>query len=144
MIRVHSTEFTCVCHFADELRYTNMAEGSDMDDYYYSQIQSYLLVAAFDFGTTYSGYALSFRDDPTRIQVNQKWISGSQSLISLKTPTCVLLNPRGEFDAFGFEAENKYVSLACDDLHNGWRLFRNFKMVLHNNKVSNDISTCQP
>ncbi|XP_060602705.1 heat shock 70 kDa protein 12B-like [Ruditapes philippinarum] len=93
-----------------------------------------LLVVAFDFGTTYSGYAFSFRDDPLRIQSNQGWIAGSDQLISLKTPTCVLLNQRQEFDSFGFEAENKFADLAEDNKHHGWLLFRRFKMILHNNE----------
>ncbi|XP_052819973.1 heat shock 70 kDa protein 12A-like [Mya arenaria] len=47
----------------------------------------------------------------------------------------------GEFDRFGFEAEDKYASLAEDDEHNGWRLFRRFKMVLHNNKrLTKDVT----
>ncbi|XP_052760622.1 heat shock 70 kDa protein 12B-like [Mya arenaria] len=95
-----------------------------------------LLVAAFDFGTTYSGYAFSFQDDPNKIQTNQNWYAGggASRLVSLKTSTSVLLNPKGEFDKFGFEAEDKYAILAEDDEHNGWRLFRRFKMVLHRNK----------
>ncbi|XP_052819966.1 heat shock 70 kDa protein 12A-like [Mya arenaria] len=94
-----------------------------------------LLVAAFDFGTTYSGYAFSFRDDPNKIQTNQSWYAGggASRLVSLKTPTSVLLTPEGEFDKFGFEAEDKYATLAEDNEHHGWRLFRRFKMVLHNN-----------
>ncbi|XP_053399962.1 heat shock 70 kDa protein 12A-like [Mercenaria mercenaria] len=99
-----------------------------------SKLSSHLLVAAFDFGTTYSGYAFSFRDDPLKVQTNQGWNAGSEKLISLKTPTCVLLNDKGEFHAFGFEAENKYASLAEDDEHHGWMLFRRFKMLLHNNQ----------
>ncbi|XP_052819942.1 heat shock 70 kDa protein 12A-like [Mya arenaria] len=95
-----------------------------------------LLVAAFDFGTTYSGYAFSFRDDPKKIQTNQNWYAGggSSKLVSLKTPTSVLLKPKGQFDSFGFEAEDKYADLAEDDEHHGWRLFRRFKMVLHSNE----------
>ncbi|XP_052799179.1 heat shock 70 kDa protein 12B-like [Mya arenaria] len=94
----------------------------------------HLLVAAFDFGTTFSGYAFSFRNDPTKIQTNLGWNAGSQKLISLKTPTCVLLNPHKEFVAFGFDAENKYSNLAEDNQHDGWMLFRRFKMLLHNNE----------
>ncbi|XP_053384646.1 heat shock 70 kDa protein 12B-like [Mercenaria mercenaria] len=93
---------------------------------------SHLLVAAFDFGTTYSGYAFSFLNDPLKIVTNQSWIAGSEKLISLKTPTCVLLKPNKEFHSFGFEAENKYADLAEDDEHHGWLLFRRFKMKLHN------------
>ncbi|XP_052218934.1 heat shock 70 kDa protein 12A-like isoform X3 [Dreissena polymorpha] len=93
-----------------------------------------LIVAAFDFGTTYSGYAFSFKHSPNEIKTNKSWNAMSGNLISLKTPTSVLLNEDGEFDSFGFDAEDKYVSLAADGKHHGWRLFRRFKMVLHNQK----------
>ncbi|XP_045176740.1 heat shock 70 kDa protein 12A-like [Mercenaria mercenaria] len=104
---------------------------------------SHLLVAAFDFGTTYSGYAFSFRDDPMKIQTNQGWNAGSEKLISLKTPTCVLLRPNKQFDSFGFEAENKYADLAEDNKHHGWMLFKRFKMLLHNNDGLNRASTVE-
>ncbi|XP_060595953.1 heat shock 70 kDa protein 12B-like [Ruditapes philippinarum] len=91
-----------------------------------------LLVAAFDFGTTYSGYAFSFRSDkPTDIRASQDW---SGYPVPSKTATSVLLNPSKEFDSFGFEAENKYLGLTEDDDHQGWLLFRRFKMILHNEK----------
>ncbi|XP_052778670.1 heat shock 70 kDa protein 12B-like [Mya arenaria] len=96
-------------------------------------------VAAFDFGTTYSGYAFSFRDDPLKVQTNQIWYSEGK-FVSLKTPTSVLLNPEGEFDSFGF---NRYASKAEDDEHEGWRLFRRFKMVLHNNKELSRATTVE-
>ncbi|KAH3876119.1 hypothetical protein DPMN_039400 [Dreissena polymorpha] len=95
----------------------------------------YLIVAAFDFGTTYSGYAFSCKDTPNDIKSNKSWTAGSGKLISLKTPTCVLINEDGEFDSFGFDAEDKYSSLAEDGKHHGWRLFRRFKMVLHNQRI---------
>ncbi|XP_060603676.1 heat shock 70 kDa protein 12B-like [Ruditapes philippinarum] len=100
----------------------------------------HLLVAAFDFGTTYSGYAFSFRDDPMKIQTNQGCNAGSEKLISLKTSTCVLLNQRKEFDSFGFEAEIRYSDLAEDNKHHGWMLFRRFKMLLYNNEGLNRSS----
>lgn len=60
-----------------------------------------LLIAAIDFGTTHSGYAFSFENDykvdPLKISTNQNWVAGSRGLVSLKAPTCVLLNPRQEF-----------------------------------------------
>ena len=94
-----------------------------------------LIVAAFDIGTTYSGYAFSFRDDPLKVITNESWVAGSERLASLKTPTCLLLKPDGTFHSFGFEAENKYSLLSEDGKHHGWRFFRRFKMMLHNNKV---------
>ena len=96
---------------------------------------SELVVVAFDFGTTFSGYAFSFRDDPLKVQANNYWVAGSLRLMSLKTPTCVLLDPNDEFHSFGFAAENKYISLAEDQKNKGWKLFRQFKMLLHSNEV---------
>ncbi|XP_053392729.1 heat shock 70 kDa protein 12B-like [Mercenaria mercenaria] len=93
-----------------------------------------LLVAAMDFGTTYSGYAFSFRDKPNNIQTNPSWVAGSAQLMSMKCPTSVLLKPNKEFHSFGFEAENKYAELAEDKEHQEWYLFRRFKMALYETK----------
>ncbi|XP_052780252.1 heat shock 70 kDa protein 12A-like isoform X2 [Mya arenaria] len=102
---------------------------------------STLLVAAFDFGTTYSGYAFSFKNDPLKAQTNHTWSSrAAGQFISLKTSTSVLLNPEGEFDSFGFEAEDNYASKAENDEHEGWRLFRRFKMFLQNKVLFRDTT----
>lgn len=97
-----------------------------------------LLVAAIDFGTTFSGYAFSFKaeyaSDPMKISTNQNWTAGSRSLISLKAPTVVLLKPNKEFLAFGYEAEDRYSELALDDEHHDYYYFRRFKMILHEEK----------
>lgn len=95
-------------------------------------------MAAIDFGTTYSGYGFSFRHDfesnPLKISLNQ-WASGTGRLLTEKTPTCVLFNPDGEFDSFGFEAEEKYGNLALDEEHKPWYYFRRFKMGLYDQQV---------
>jgi len=67
-----------------------MAEAAPSD--------SHLLVAAIDFGTTFSGYAYFFKNDPLKIQTNAGWNAGIEKLISYKTPTCSLLNSSKEFD----------------------------------------------
>ncbi|XP_045169880.2 heat shock 70 kDa protein 12B-like isoform X2 [Mercenaria mercenaria] len=95
---------------------------------------SYMQVAAFDFGTTYSGYAFTFRHDSQKAQTYHGWNAGSEKLISMKTPTCILLSPDRKFHSFGSKAENKYSSLAEDDQHKGWLLFRHFKEILDNNE----------
>lgn len=99
-----------------------------------------LLVAAIDFGTTFSGYAFSFKHDyktdPLRISTNQNWVAGSRGLVSLKAPTCVLLDSKKEFLAFGYEAEDMYSELALDDNHFDYYFFKRFKMVLHDTRVS--------
>ena len=98
-----------------------------------------MLVAAIDFGTTYSGYAFSlkhdYQKDPLKIHVNQAWNAGGRQLMSLKTPTCLLLDNNKKFVSFGYEAENKYADLAMDGEQNKYYYFYSFKMKLHNNKV---------
>jgi len=88
---------------------------------------SHLLVAAIDFGTTFSSYEWPVEEIPT----NAGWNAGTEKLMSYKTPTCILLNSRKKFDSFGFEAENKYVYLAENHKHHGWMFFQRFKMTLH-------------
>lgn len=98
-----------------------------------------LLVAAIDFGTTFSGYAFQtksdFKQDPIRIQ-GFTWTTGSNAGLSMKTPTCVLFNPLKEFDSFGIEAEDKYTQLAEEDDHRNWYYFRRFKMQLYRCQVN--------
>lgn len=44
-----------------------------------------IIVAALDFGTTYSGHAFSFKASPLDINTNQKWFSGKWKCFLLKT-----------------------------------------------------------
>ena len=94
-----------------------------------------LCVAAIDFGTTYSGYAFSFRGKPDDFYMPQTWYSGVNQLASLKTPTCILLKKDGSFDSFGYEAQDNYATYAATEEHTGYLYFHNFKMALHNKKV---------
>ncbi|XP_033742683.1 heat shock 70 kDa protein 12A-like [Pecten maximus] len=107
-----------------------------------AQCTDRLLVAAIDFGTTYSGYAFSFRSDfekdPLKMMANPVWNSGSS--LSEKTPTCLLLDPDKKLKAFGYEAENQYSQLIEDSEDNDiddrpyekYYYFRRFKMLLYN------------
>ena len=101
-------------------------------------VKKRLLVAAIDFGTTYSGYAYSFRsdflEDPLKIATNQ-WQFGSSKTVAMKTPSCILFNSRQQCDSFGFDAENKYAELCLEGAHHEWFFFRHFKMLLYGNKV---------
>ncbi|XP_052781107.1 heat shock 70 kDa protein 12A-like isoform X2 [Mya arenaria] len=104
-------------------------------------IKAPLLVAGIDFGTTYSGWSYSFRHefehDPTKV-ATKSWY-GDQ-LVSLKAPTCVLVEPDGEtFSAFGYDAESKYTSLVEAEEHEKWYFFRRFKMKLHNKTIKRDM-----
>ncbi|XP_052089282.1 heat shock 70 kDa protein 12A-like [Mytilus californianus] len=98
----------------------------------------YLFVVAIDFDTTYSGYAFSSRDDfkrdPLKIVANQAWNAGSQRHLSLKTPTCLLLDNNEELVSFGYEAENKYADIVLDGQQNEYFFFQRFKMQLYKNK----------
>ncbi|XP_053400410.1 heat shock 70 kDa protein 12A-like [Mercenaria mercenaria] len=93
--------------------------------------EDYLLVAAIDFGTAYSGYAFSTRGDynrdPLKVSANT-W--GAGNLMSLKTSTCVLFDKNKKFHSFGFEAEDNYSGYALDDEHHDYYFFRRFKMKL--------------
>lgn len=103
-------------------------------------ISESLMVAAIDFGTTFSGYAFAIRNDykvdPTRVN-GSVWQTGSQPGLSLKTPTCVLFDPDQHFVAFGGEAEDRYTEIANEDEQNDnseltrWYFFRRFKMQLY-------------
>jgi hypothetical protein len=69
---------------------------------------------AADFGTTYSGYGYSFRDeykkDHSKIYCNTDWKSGD-GLVTTKTPTVILFDENGKFQSFGYEAETCRKSL---------------------------------
>ncbi|XP_052778686.1 heat shock 70 kDa protein 12A-like [Mya arenaria] len=100
-----------------------------------------ILVVGIDFGTTYSGWAYllrsAFVDNPTKVIV-RNW-NGDQ-LMSSKAPTCLLIEPDGEtFSAFGYDAENKYISLVEDGEHDKWYFFKRFKMQLYNTDIKRDM-----
>ena len=99
---------------------------------------NYLLVAAIDFGTTYSGYAYSTRTDfqrePTKAYLKQ-WVDPASSMIYNKTSTCILFDEDKRFSKFGFEAEAKYIDLTMEKENKDWYFFRRFKMTLYNKQV---------
>lgn len=109
-----------------------------------------LVIAAIDLGTTYSGYAYTFKHELERERsakdmckvLSNNWQSGSSAgLISHKTPTSLLLTKDGEFDSFGYKAEKNYMDLVNGNKHIGWRFYRKFKMLLHKNDVLNKNTT---
>ncbi|XP_078341039.1 heat shock 70 kDa protein 12A-like [Crassostrea virginica] len=103
--------------------------------------KNYLLVAAIDFGTTYSGYAFSSREDfqrePTKAYLKQ-WVDPVSSMMYNKTSTCILFDESVNFNKFGFEAEAKYQDLIMDNEHKTWYFFRRFKMTLYDKQSSGD------
>nr|XP_011450125.2 heat shock 70 kDa protein 12A isoform X1 [Crassostrea gigas] len=105
-----------------------------------SSLDGKLLVAAIDFGTAYSGYAFSFRNDyrldPLKIEVNHWTGTGSQTM-SPKAPSSVLLNPDKTFKSFGYTAEEEYSNLVETGQHQDWYFFTKIKMrLLYREKIS--------
>ena len=98
----------------------------------------HLLVGAIDFGTSYSGYAFSFKKATTGI-TTKRWMSGHSRLESEKTPTCILFDQAQTFKAFGYEAENTYAELCCNNQASDYYFFKHYKMALYNKKVSKQI-----
>ena len=98
-------------------------------------LQSYVAVAAIDFGTTYSGYAYAFTRDPENIHLMNQRMVGHRSSYGVQQPTVLLLNERGEFHSFGYEAQEFYHDL--DEEESGkWLYFEKFKMELHSRQVT--------
>lgn len=95
--------------------------------------ENYLLVAAIDFGTAYSGYAFSrvddFKKDPLKVQ-SHTWKAGTRALMSNKASTCALFDKNKKFHSFGYEAEDKYSDLTLDNEADDWYFFQRFKMTL--------------
>lgn len=95
--------------------------------------RNHTVVVAIDFGTTYSGYAYSFRNDFLKdksrlLTVTENWNSGE--LLSDKTPTTLLLDKDKNFVDFGYEAETKYGTMSEEERKEHY-YFRRFKMTLY-------------
>ena len=65
--------------------------------------------------------------------MNKEW-GADQGYSTMKTPTCLLLNPDNSFNSFGFEAQDTFAEL--EDLETRrYYYFERFKMILHCNEV---------
>lgn len=97
-----------------------------------------LCVAAIDFGSSDSGCAFSMRSDYklNPLNIHREPLDGKGSA-TRKSPTIVLMNPAGQFAAFGEMARQQYEELANDEKGNEkeWFYFRRFKMQLYTKKV---------
>lgn len=107
--------------------------------FFFRKIKPSLIVAAIDFGTTFSGCAFSFlhdlKTDPSKISA-PTWNEGIGGRVSLKTSTSVLFEPTRKLHSFGYDAEEKYLTLVDNKEHHNWFYFSRFKMMLYNNKVN--------
>ncbi|WAR17352.1 HS12A-like protein, partial [Mya arenaria] len=95
--------------------------------------QGAVVIIGLDFGTTYSGYAFMFTNDPTSIYT---------AMGEEREPTCVLLNPDKTFNAFGKQALEKYTELEPDE-HQSYYVFHHFKMKLYECKKLTRETTLQ-
>ena len=82
-----------------------------------SAVQERLQVAAIDFGTTYSGYAFSYRSDflsdPLKIVTNQ-WQAGAGRAPSLKVRSFFI---QSEFSVFNFFVRFYLFYIHKSDIH---------------------------
>ncbi|XP_045194396.2 heat shock 70 kDa protein 12A-like [Mercenaria mercenaria] len=92
---------------------------------------NFTFVAALEIGTSYSGYAYCQRKDGKSIAkdivMNPAWLNTDKTLTSLRTPSCLLLNEKKEFEAYGYEAEKLYLELVREGRQNKYFYFRRFK-----------------
>lgn len=97
----------------------------------------YTTVVALEITSRHSRYAFSFKHefetDPLKIHVNRGWNSGNRHCISLKIPTCILLDNNKDIIDFGYEAFNKYQEICFDEDRACYYFFdRPFKVVENN------------
>jgi hypothetical protein len=75
--------------------------------------------------------------------MNPAWLHTDKTLTSLRTPSCLLLNEKKEFEAYGYEAEKLYLELVREGRQNKWFYFRRFKQKLTGIQVIIKLVTCQ-
>ncbi|XP_060597969.1 heat shock 70 kDa protein 12A-like isoform X2 [Ruditapes philippinarum] len=97
----------------------------------------YAVVVAIDFGTTYSGYAYSFMEDPETVHMMRRHESGDPGVYDQKIPTAILLSPEGDFHSFGYAARDFYHDLDQKESVK-WMYFEKFKMMLHTEGLHED------
>lgn len=69
--------------------------------------------------------------------MNKEW-GADQGCPTLKTTTCLLLNPDKSFNSFGYEAQDRFAELEEEEAGE-YYYFERFKMGLHHNEVSLSI-----
>ncbi|CAC5426604.1 unnamed protein product [Mytilus coruscus] len=91
------------------------------------------IVAAINIGDIYSQCGISrpcdFDDNPSRVHFLAFETKFNE--ITFQLPTSLLLNEDMEFEGFGYEAEQKYISLLENGTHKSYYFFRRFRMQLH-------------
>ncbi|XP_061186261.1 heat shock 70 kDa protein 12A-like [Saccostrea echinata] len=92
-----------------------------------------IISVAIDVGTSYSGYAYSFRSSPNEIFTN-KWDTHAYEGFSHKAPSSILLDSTYNFKAFGYEAELEYSRLVSNQESEKYLFVKNFETRLMNDK----------
>ena len=78
-------------------------------------------------------YAVSLSHEQDKIKLNKSW-GKDLGIYSYTTPTCVLTNPEGYFDTFGYDAEYKYCKMLAES-NNGYNLYKNLMQEILPNEV---------
>lgn len=100
-----------------------------------SQMRTYTWVAAIDFGTCLSGFALSkyddFKKDALKIFHKQCWNRSVKNQDIPKTATCLLLDKHKKLVSFGYDAVECLAEAERSGHQNDYYFFKNFKMCLY-------------
>ena len=91
------------------------------------------VVAAIDFGTSYSGYGYSYKDTKEMVYLNGNF--SRDSFIS-KFPTAILFDDKENFVAFGDDAVDLYSKYAESEKEHKYMFFDQFKMTLYKKQVN--------
>lgn len=71
--------------------------------------------------------------------LRRKWEGGDPGVAHQKTPTCLLLTPKGAFHSFGYTARDYYHDLDPEEARD-WLYFEKFKMKIHSATVSHILA----
>ncbi|XP_043084946.1 heat shock 70 kDa protein 12A-like [Puntigrus tetrazona] len=100
---------------------------------------AHFLYVAIDFGTSFSGYAFSFKTDKRLEQIRIPSWGVEQGLKTFKTPTCILFDEEQNFQKFGYDAMKTYTMLMKKEEAKKHYLFEHFKMELYDKEIHRDL-----
>nr|CAI21189.1 novel protein similar to vertebrate heat shock 70kDa protein 12A (Hspa12a) [Danio rerio] len=98
-----------------------------------------VLYIAIDFGTSYSGYAISFKTKQPQesIQIPNWGVNFGYN--TFKTPTCILFDEHETFQKFGYDAMMTYTRSTPKSQARKSFLFEHFKMELYDKEIHRDL-----
>lgn len=104
-----------------------------------TKANSFKVVAAIFIANPFSTYAYStekgFQTDPLDIQQIKTWYSDSKRKDITKTVTCLLLDKKLRFVAFGNDAQEEYAQFKHSMKSSEYLLFRHFNLQLYESEV---------